>query len=168
MRIESARWEAGELILGAPGMDARRMVAAFRPGEYEFVLKRKRRSLDANAYAWVLMDKLAAALGFSREEIYREAIRGIGGVSETVTVQKQAAQKLGELWSRNGLGWFVDTMPSNIPGCVTAVLYYGSSCYDTAQMSRLIDRLIADCKQLGIETMPPEKLQALLESWNGQ
>ena len=46
-------------------------------------------------------------------------------------------------------------------------MYYGSSVFDSKEMSRFIDNLIAEAKALGIETMPPDKLNALLEAWNG-
>ena len=45
---------------------------------------RARRSLDANAYAWVLMDRLAEKLNESKENVYREFIKNIGGNSEIV------------------------------------------------------------------------------------
>jgi hypothetical protein len=48
--------------------------------------KKERRSLDANALAWVLLDKLAAKLNMEKTEIYRQYIKEIGGVSETVCV----------------------------------------------------------------------------------
>lgn len=135
--------------------------------EVEISIKkaRKRRSLDANAYAWVLMDKLAAKLGEKKEEIYRHAIRDVGGNSDIVCVQLRAVDKLRESWSRNGIGWVSDTMPSKIDGCQNVILYYGSSTFDSSQMSRFIDNLVQDCKAIGIETMPPDRLNALLEEW---
>ena len=123
---------------------------------------RKPRSRDANAYAWVLIDKIAAALSLDKAEVYREAIREIGGVSDTVCVQDVAVQKLCEGWEHNGIGWQTETFPSKIEGCTNVILYYGSSTYDTKQMSLLIDHLVAEAKAIGIETMPPDKLDALL------
>ncbi len=122
---------------------------------------RKRRSLDANAYFWVLCDRLAEVTHQPKEDIYRHSIRNIGGNSETVCVQECAADKLRSGWEHNGLGWVTDTMPSKLPGCVNVLLYYGSSTYDTAQMSRLIDNIIQDCKAVGIETMTPAELARL-------
>lgn len=53
-----------------------------KPGkEYTATIKGKGRSLDANAYAWVLLDKLAAHYGVARENVYRQEIQSIGGVS---------------------------------------------------------------------------------------
>ncbi|MCD7927330.1 MAG: hypothetical protein LUF80_00470 [Oscillospiraceae bacterium] len=127
--------------------------------------RRKRRSLDANAYLWVLLDKLAAALSLPKTEIYRSMIREIGGNSATVCAVDAAVDSIREAWGHNGLGWISDTLPSKIEGCTNVVLYYGSSTYDTRQMSRLIDMAVQECKAQGIETMPPEELQSLMEAW---
>lgn len=126
---------------------------------------RERRSLDANAYFFVLVDKLAEKLNTTKEEIYRNAIKEIGGVSETICVRDKAVKRLCESWSKNGLGWQTDTFPSKIEGCTNVILYYGSSTYDTAQMSRLIDNIVQDCKAVGIETRTPDEIANLLSMW---
>ena len=54
---------------------------------------------------------------------------------------------------------------SKLEGYVNVISYYGSSEYDTAQMSRLIDLLIAECREQGIETKTPAELAALMEEW---
>lgn len=126
---------------------------------------RKSRSLDANAYAWVLIDKIARRLRLTKAEVYRNTIRTIGGVSETVCVVDKAVDRLCQVWSRNGLGWQTETFPSKIDGCTNVILYYGSSSYDTEQMSALIDFLVQECKALGIETMPPEELESLIKNY---
>lgn len=43
--------------------------------------------------------------------------------------------------------------------------YYGSSDFDRAQMSRLIDNLMWDCEAVGVETLPPDKVALLKEDW---
>lgn len=43
---------------------------------------------------------------------------------------------------------------------------YGSSVYDTQQMSRLIDQLVQDAQALGIETLPPYKLEGMIQAWD--
>lgn len=126
---------------------------------------RRKRSLDANAYAWALIDKLAAEMGTSKEDVYRAEIRKIGGVSETVCVKAEAADKLCEVWTANGLGWQCERFKSKIRGCINVTLFYGSSAYDTKQMSDLISQLIEDCHALGIETKSPEEIASLLKEW---
>ena len=126
---------------------------------------RERRSLDANAYAWVLIDRIAEKKRIPKEEVYRNAIREIGGVSDLVCVQDRAVKRLREQWDRKGIGWHSETMESKLPGCTVVILYYGSSSYDTAQMSALIDSLVQDAQALGIETRSPKEIQALLDEY---
>lgn len=66
-------------------------------------------------------------------------------------------------WEMRGMGWQTETMPSKVPGCTNVVLYYGSSMFDTHQMSLLIDHVVQDAKALGIETMTPREIEKLLE-----
>lgn len=127
---------------------------------------RHKRSLDANGYAWVLIDKIAALMKMNKLEVYKDHIRGLGGVSQTVCVQDYAAAKLIENWCKNGLGWQAETFKSKIDGCVNVTLYYGSSTYDTEQMSSLINSLVDTAKSLGIETMPPEELNSLVGAYD--
>ena len=126
---------------------------------------RARRSLDANAYAWVLMDKLAEKLGESKIDIYREYVKHIGGNSETVCVKNSAVERLKEGWGKNGIGWVTETFPSKLEGCTNVLLYYGSSTYDTAQMSRLLDLIIQDCKEQDIPTETPDEIARLKALW---
>lgn len=129
---------------------------------------KEKRSLDANAYFFVLADKLAEKLHITKEEVYRNAIKEIGGVSETVCVKNQAVEKLCEGWRHNGLGWQAETFPSKIPGCTNVILYYGSSTYDKEQMSRLIENVVQDCQSVGIETRTPNEIANLLSMWGEQ
>lgn len=126
---------------------------------------RKDRSVDANRYFWVLCDKLAATTNVPKEEIYRSYIKNIGGNNDMVCVRNKGVENLCNGWRKNGIGWVTETMPSKLEGCTNVVLYYGSSTYDTEQMSRLIDLCVQDCKAVGIETMTPQELEALVERW---
>lgn len=123
--------------------------------------KKQKRSREANAYAWALLDKLATKLHIPKEDIYRDVIKNIGGNNETVCVQNKAVERLCEGWKRNGIGWVFDTFESKIEGCTNVILYYGSSTYDSAQMHRLIDLIVQECKQQNIETLTSEELARL-------
>ena len=128
---------------------------------------RKKRSLDANAYAWVLINKLAESLRLAPIEVYRQAIQNIGGNYEVIPIKEEAADHFIKVWEAKGLGWpCVDMGKSRIDGYRNLRAYYGSSTYDTRQMAQLIDNLVQDCKALDIETMSPEKLALLMEGWN--
>ena len=126
---------------------------------------RKRRSLDANAYAWALLDNIAARKRITKAEAYRNAIRDIGGVSDMVCVQNNAVARLKRQWKEQGIGWQAEEFESAIPGWTNLILYYGSSVYDTKQMSDLIDSIVQDAQSLGIETKSPEELNSMMEEY---
>lgn len=127
---------------------------------------RVKRSLDANAYAWVLVDKIAQKRRMSKAEVYRNAIREIGGVSEIVCIQNRAVKTMKDVWTRNGIGWQVEEMESKIEGCTNLILYKGSSVYDSRQMSALIDSLVQDARSIGIETRPQWEIDSLLKEYD--
>ena len=129
---------------------------------------RARRSLDSNAYAWVLLDKLSEKLGIPKEELYREYIRNIGGVSETICVKDKAVDKLCEAWHGRGIGWQTETFPSKLEGCTNVILYYGSSTYDSVQMKRLLDLIRQDCAEQGIEYATPDEIARMMSLWEAR
>lgn len=135
---------------------------------FEIKQSRKGRSLSANAYAWVLIDKIAEKTGERKTDVYRQAIREIGGVSDTICVMDKAVERLREGWAKNGLGWQTDTLPSKVEGCTNVILYYGSSVYDTKQMAQLIDSLIQEAEALGIPTISDAETKRLLGNWENK
>lgn len=149
--------------------DFREEYENLKDSEIDITIKKHRhkRSLDANSYAWVLIDRLAEKLKLPKEEIYRNAIKSIGGVSVFVCVQEKAYNNLANMWTSKGIGWQVEKTSSKIDGCVNAILYYGSSVYDTAQMSDLINNLVEDCKAVGIPTLTPNEILELESRWKG-
>lgn len=126
---------------------------------------REKRSLDANAYCWTLIGKIAEKTNVTKEDVYRAAIKEIGGNYDVVCVQDAAVEQLRKGWQKNGIGWQTDTLPSKLDGCTNVVLYYGSSCYDVSQMSRLISIVQQDCEALGIEVKSQAEIDSLLQSW---
>ncbi|WP_276691180.1 hypothetical protein [Acidaminococcus massiliensis] len=123
----------------------------------------KKRSLDANSYAWLLIQKLANVLGMSKEEVYREIIRGWGDFT-CIKLPTHCANKFSDQWRAKGLGWIVEK-EWDCEGETALLLYPGSSTYNTRQMARFIDAIIDECKEQGIETMTPAELEALKEEW---
>ena len=128
---------------------------------------KEKRSLTANRYCWELLGKLSEKLGMPPEEIYWNIIPDVG-VYDTLTMPLKALDRFREQWSSNGTGWRVELLGASAPGMVDVLAYYGSSAYDTAEMARLIDLIIAECKEQGIEYLPPDKLAAMVEAWDEQ
>jgi hypothetical protein len=111
---------------------------------------REKRSIQANSYCWKLLGELGKYWNKDPKEIYQKNIQTIGGNYEIVAVLSKAADSFKEKWECNGIGWMAVPLESKLDGCTKFVCYYGSSTYDTHQMSQLIDRIIDDCKDAGI------------------
>lgn len=133
---------------------------------FDLIIERhtEKRSLDANAYYWKLCGDLAKATGDKPENIYKRHIRDIGNY-EALCIQEKDLKDFARRWTSNHLGRCVETRASKLPGCVTVLAYYGSSDFSRAEMSMLIDNCIQDCQAVGVEVLPPEKIDLLKEEW---
>ncbi len=124
----------------------------------------QKRSLSANAYAWALMNQLAAKLNKPVLEIYRDLIRDIGGSSAIISIRADAAKAFKTGWESKGEGWQVhklDEMTTPQGAFYNLQCWYGSSVFDSTQMHRLIDLIVQECQQQGIPTMTPEEIAKL-------
>ena len=127
----------------------------------EIKYKKDKRSLDANAYAWVIMDKIAKKLNTTSEEIYIKMLKRYGVHDFVVAIEKsrsilESGYKLVEE--------IKDTEVNEKPAKVYKLIL-GSSKYDTLQMSQFINGIVEDAKLLGIETLTPDELNQMLERW---
>lgn len=171
--FDKARWmmdsESTWLMLKVNARDATDFVDEMKEGKvYEADLKehRKRRSLDANSYAWVLMGKLANKVGLPKEEVYREFVKDVGDNYEILPIRNDAVDKWITNWRSKGIGWVCDILgESKLDGYTNVITYYGSSTYDSLQMSNLIRLITDECKQQGIEVMTPAELALLMDGW---
>ncbi len=125
----------------------------------------KPRSLNANAYAWVLIGKIAEKSKESPEEYYKRLIKETGIKTTIVCVPNQAVAKLLEGWEHNGTGWVGERMDSKIDGCTNIRLIYGSSSFDSSEMARFIQYVVQDAESLGIPTVTDEEMNRMLGRW---
>lgn len=124
---------------------------------------RNKRSLDANAYAWVLMSKMATVIKTSKEEVYENMLQQYGKLYEdadgyiTVTVKKSVdMSKIAGHWMKIKQG-------EKYAGYA---MIKGSSEYDTKEMSDFIDGVVHEAKELGIQTETPEEIERMKQLWN--
>ena len=126
----------------------------------------KHRSMEANRYAWALIDQIAAKMHEKKSKVYRNAIREIGGVSRDMLMKADAVVPFREIWEKQGLGNQIEIVDEEIEtGWCSVRVYFGSSTYDTAQMSLLLDSLIQDAEALGIPTITPAEEERMLGRW---
>ena len=128
---------------------------------------RKKRSLDANSYCWVLCDRIAKELSkesiVTKEQMYKDAISQVG-TFEPMIIEEKAYDNFKRIWEKQGLGFIVQEVTRK-DKCIKVHCYYGSSTYDTKEMSLLIEIIVDLAKSLDIETKPKEEIESLLRSW---
>ena len=127
---------------------------------------REKRSNDANAFCWVLLHKIAARVGMKAEDVYREFIKDFG-VCEIIPIREDAISRWRAVWKSKGYGWITEDMGEcrNIKGYHNIKCFYGSSSYNTAEMSSLIDAIVDECDELGIDTATPGEIERIKAAW---
>lgn len=129
---------------------------------------RKKRPIDMNSYMWVICTEIARAMHdgkTTKEDIYREAIRQVGEW-EDKPIPDEDVEKHIKMWGMIGDGWFSEERrESKLKWHKVVRDYYGSHIYDTKSMSVLVDYIVEQAKEMGVETMTPRQLQELLERW---
>lgn len=127
--------------------------------------QKKKRSLNANSYFWKLCTDLSEKINIPKNEIYKNYVKE-GNVFRDIEISKDAVKTFEKIWSEKGTGWICEIVDDSIKeNMVILRAYYGSSCYNTKQMSRLIDLVVDDCKIQGIEVKPENEIKSLIESW---
>lgn len=124
---------------------------------------RKKRSLNANAYLWVLCEEIGKAVGMDKEDVYREAVRE-RGVSDVFRLIPGAVKRFTKAWKGNGIGWITEIVDFT-ENEVVVKAFYGTSTYDSKQMSSVIDWLVDEAERLDIDTATPEQKSLMLEEW---
>ena len=120
---------------------------------------REKRSLNANAYAWELITQIANELRCSKEEVYMKMLEDYG---QSMLIPVPKGEK------PDGYFKYYIYQASSILNGKEADWYKvlkGSSEFDTREMSILIDGIVSEAKDLGIETMTPDDLTRLKEGW---
>lgn len=130
--------------------------------ETDFEIKeyKRKRSRNANNYAWFLITKIANVLRLSKEEVYLTMLKRYGQ-SELISV-------LSEIDINKYIKYYEQAGTSKLNGknFTHYKVYMGSSEYDSRQMSILIDGIVQEAQNLRIETLPPIEIERLKNAWN--
>jgi hypothetical protein len=122
---------------------------------------RKKRSLDANALLWKMCTEIANVIKSSKDEVYLTMLERYGifthiivkpAVVEKVKQEWRTVRELGEVAVNGQTG-------------VQLQCYFGSHSYDTKEFSVLLDGVISDAKELGIEVITESEKGLILEKW---
>jgi hypothetical protein len=171
--FKTANLETGKLIIDIP-LEHRGAVMKFlrskKDRPYELTIKEhsNRRSIDANAKLWALIGEMSAILRIPPEEIYQGYIPDVGGNFRIIPAKPEDIPRWEKDWCKGHIGRMVDDMgpcmAKDLEGYHNLKLYRGSSEYDRETFSRLLDLVMQDCNQLGIETLSERERSLLLDT----
>ena len=163
MQIPECRVAGNELILTTSDVPSiRRFAYSFKAGNYEIERKRKKRSLDANAFCWKLCTEIANVLRSDKDSIYLDMLKKYGQSDIVSVVSGVDVKPYFKYYDVFGKGTV------NGKEFTHYKVYKGSSEYDTREMSILIDGIIDEAKALDIEVISESERALLLADWGGR
>ena len=124
-------------------------------------LKLEKRSLDANAALWKMLSLMADALHTTKDELYIEMLARYGKFTHIV-VKPEAVEKIKKEWKTiRELG----EIEINGKKGIQMQCYYGSSKYNSKEFAVLLDGVIQDAKEIGIEFISKEEQCKMIKDW---
>lgn len=172
--FREATLEAGKLTVSVP-RDQLGIVMGWlksrKKMDYDLTVKehRKKRSLDANAKLWALINELSVKLRIPPDEIYQGYIPDVGNNFKFIPALPEEVEGWTRDWCRGHIGRMVEDIgpcrTESLSGYRLLKLYRGSSEYDVPTFNRLLDLVIQDCKAVGIETLSERERSLLMEEW---
>lgn len=130
--------------------------------------RRNRRSLAASRLCWELCTQIGRALTppLPKEDVYRDAIRAVGEYDQYY-IREEALEAFMETRKLLGVGWFAEVVgDAPLRGWVEVFAYKGSSTYDTKAMSTLIDYLVDQAEQIGLQiAYDLREIEQIKEDW---
>lgn len=166
--------EGGNLIIRPTKEDMGKAMAMVRKKKdklYKLEVKEfyKKRSLDANAKMWALINEMSTILRLPPEEIYQGYIPDVGNNYKYIPSLPEDVESWTKDWCDGHIGRMVEDVgpcrTTGLRGYRLLKMYRGSSEYDVPTFSRLLDLVLQDCRNLGIEVMSEREKSLLLEEW---
>lgn len=122
---------------------------------------RHKRSIDSNAYMWLLLNKMASILNTTKDEVYLQELSRYG-IYTHVVVKGNVVARVKAEWRT-----VIELGKVNINGKegIQLQCYFGSSTYNSKEMSTLINGVVQDAKELGINTVTNKELELMSSAW---
>lgn len=132
-----------------------------KPYTVEIAPLKKRRSLDANAALWKILSLMAEKLHTTKDELYLEMLDRYG-IFTHIVVKPNAVEKFKSEWRTvRDLG----EVTINGKTGIQLQCYFGSSTYDSKEFSVLLDGVISEAKELGIDTLSQDETDRMIKEW---
>jgi hypothetical protein len=120
---------------------------------------RKKRSLDANAMLWACLGEIARETGRSAWDEYLSALKKYGKFTYIV-VKPNVVDAMKAQWRECEVVGDIDVNGSK---AVQMLCYFGSSTYDSKEFSVLLNGVVEDMKDLGLQPPPSREMRKALE-----
>lgn len=122
---------------------------------------RKKRSLDANGLLWACLGEIAQALHTDKWEVYLQMLKRYGKYTY-ICVKPNVVEAMKAQWRECEV---VGDITINGKEAVQLLCYFGSSTYDTKEFSVLLDGVISEMAEMGLQTPTSEEMKRSLEAW---
>ena len=119
------------------------------------------RSKDANALLWACIGEIAVALRTDKWSVYLLMLKRYGQYTY-ICVPPQAVDMVKRQWREVEE---IGDIKINGRDAIQLLCYYGSSTYDTKQFSALLDGVISEMQEIGLEPPTSEEMRHCLEEW---
>lgn len=127
----------------------------------KIVKYRKKRSLDANGLLWFCLGQIAASLQADKWDIYLQMLKRYGKYTY-ICVKPNMVDSVRSQWRETEV---VGDVNINGSEAVQMLCYFGSSTYTTKEFSVLLDGVISEMQEMGLETPLSQDMKRALEEW---
>lgn len=122
---------------------------------------KNKRSLDANGALWKMLSMMAEKLNTTKDELYTEMLDRYG-VFTHVVVKQNVVERVKQEWRTvRELG----EVTINGKAGIQLQCYFGSSTYNTKEFSTLLEGVIQEAKDIGIDFISKEEQNIMIREW---
>jgi hypothetical protein len=123
--------------------------------------QKRKRSLDANGMLWAICTQIAAAIKSSKDEVYLTMLERYG-VFTHIIVKAEAVERIKQEWRTCRV---LGEVTVNGKTGIQIQCYYGSHLYDSKEFSVLLEGVISEAREMGIEVISEQDKQLLIQQW---
>lgn len=125
---------------------------------------RKKRSLDANGLMWACLGEMANKLRADKWDAYLMMLKRYGQYTY-ICVKPSVVEAVKKMWRESEV---IGTTVVNGKKAVQMLCYFGSSTYDTQEFSVLLDGIVYEMQELGLQPPLSEDMKRALELWEAR
>lgn len=129
---------------------------------FEIQEHKEKRSLNANALLWKCLGEMATSLRTDKWDVYLEMLKRYGTFTY-ICVKPKAVEAVKRQWREVEEIGHIDI---NGQDSVQMLCYYGSSTMNTKEFSALLDGVISEMKEMGLDTPEQKDLDRAIEQWS--